>query len=265
MKQLILLAVTGTTILMSSCKKDVDITPPTISSFTLNEVNEDITVNAGEEMHVDVIFNDDTELREYKIDIHDSFDGHGHGKTSAVSRFSFLQTYAINGKQSTEHKDIDIPADAAAGPYHVVLRVLDAAGNEGEFAELDFLILHPDQPVVTVTAPDFTGTEVHAPKGSTFTLSGTVTDNVDIQEIKIAIKPEDDDHGSGKLAGGELYEAEFDLPGSTDTSWDMTEIATQGKDIIIPATAATGHYYLYISVKDAEGHMTVWKGKLHVM
>lgn len=263
MKKFAILFVAALPVFAACKKEDPDLDPPVIAEYKINDEDHDIEVAAGSEMHVDLVFTDNEELREYKIDIHDAFDGHEHGKVSSITRFSFQQTYAINGKQATEHQDVDIPAESAAGPYHAIVRVIDEEGNEGEFGELIIHITHPDQPVINVTSPDFSD-EVHAPKGSTFTLTGTITDNNDLEEIFIVIK-EEDDHGHGKVQSGELYEADFDLTGSNDTSWDFAEISNQGKDIVIPSTAETGYYKLEVVAKDAEGHMTVWEKEIHVM
>lgn len=263
MKKLAMLFMAAIPLLVACKKEDPDIEAPVITTYKINEADHDIEVAAGTEMHVDLVFTDNEELREYKIDIHDAFDGHEHGKVNAITRFSFQQTYAINGKQATEHQEVNVPAESAAGPYHAIVRVIDLEGNEGEFGELIIHITHPDQPVINVTSPDFSN-EVHAPKGSAFTLSGTITDNNDLEEIFIVIK-EEEEHNHGKVQAGELYEADFDLPGADDTSWDFSEISNQGKDIVIPATAETGHYILEVVAKDAEGHMTIWEQKIHVM
>lgn len=263
MKKLAILFVAALPVLAACKKEDPDLDPPVITEYKINDKDHDIEVAAGSEMHVDLIFEDNEELREYKIDIHDAFDGHDHGKVSAITRFSFQQTYAINGKQATEHQDVDVPAESAAGPYHAIVRVIDEEGNEGEFGELMVHIKHPDQPVINITSPDFSQ-EVHAPKGSTLVLEGTVTDNQDLEEVVVVIK-EEHDHDHGKVQSGELYEAEFELTGANDTSWDFAEITNQGKDIVIPSTAETGHYKLEIVAKDAEGHMTVWEEEIHVM
>lgn len=263
MKQLMLFLLAAIPVFTACKKEDPDLEPPVIADYKINGQDHDIEASAGAEMHIDLVFTDNKALREYKIDIHDAFDGHDHGKVSALSRFSFQQTYTISGKEATEHQHVDIPSETYAGPYHAIVRVIDEEGNEGDFGELIVHITHPDQPQIDVTSPDFSQ-EVHAPKGSTFVLEGTITDNQDLEKVSVVIT-EASDHDHGKVQAGELYEAVFELTGANDTQWDFAEITNQGKDIVIPATAETGHYVVEVVAKDAEGHMTVWEQEIHVM
>lgn len=255
MKYLNLLMVAALLIAVSfsSCKKDVDDEVPVIAEFTV----ESKTVAAGSEIHADVVFTDNEALKSYKIDIHDAFDGHGHGKTGTP--WSYQETFEISGKEFTEHKHIDVPVDAASGPYHFTIYVLDAEGNQSDFAEVDLMITNSSMPVITVTNLSET-TETHADKGTTLILQGTVTDAVDLAEILVVLE-EEGDHSHGKTSAEPLYENDIDLTGTSDVSFDLS---TLNPTIDIPANAEEGDYALIIYAKDSDGNYSMKEYPIHI-
>ena len=58
-------------------------------------------------------------------------------------------------------------------------------------------------------------------------------------------------------SGGPFYEGTFNLNGSSDTSWDMSEVQTNSAYIIAPATGTTGSYKVEIRAMDSDGNVTV--------
>ncbi len=235
-------------LIFTGCKEeeDMDITAPEIKSAAINEEDHDIEVMAGTEMHIDAHVTDNEELGELKIDIHDSFDGHTHKST----KWSNVMTVPLSGKEQHVHEHMDVPQSATAGPYHAIMRLIDAEGNEGEFVEVDFMITNISQPEINVTDPDF-GSEVHATKGSTLSIMGTITDDTDLEEIVIHLEEEHDDHNHKSTLHEPIYEEDFDLTGSADTSWDFQ--ADGNVNIAIPANAEEGHYMLMIRAVDNVG------------
>jgi len=250
--------------LFVACDDDDDLedtVAPEIKSVTINEEDHDIMVMAGEEMHIDAELSDNEALGELKIDVHDVFEGHSHGKKSAF-KWAEVLTVELSGKEQTVHEHMDVPEDATAGPYHAILRVIDEEGNEGEFEEVEFMISNGSEPMINVTDPDFSN-EVHAPKGSTLSLVGTITDDTDLEEIIIHLKEEhDDDHDHKSAMDEEIYEEDFDLDGTADTSWDFQ--ADGNVNISIPADAEEGHYELMIRAMDSEGNMNIFEAEVHV-
>ena len=245
----------------TSCddEEEQDVTAPVIQEATIDGEDHDIMVAAGDEMHLDVHVTDNEALGELKMDVHDIFDGHDH--KSAV-KWSEVMTVQLSGKEQHVHEHMDVPQDAMAGPYHVIFRLIDEEGNEGEFAELDFMISNASQPQINITDPDF-GSEVDAPKGSTLILQGTITDDTDLEEILIKLTEEHDDHDHKNSTEGEIYEADFDLTGTNDTSWDFQ--ADGNVNIAIPANAETGHYKLEVVAVDNEGNMNIFEGEVDIM
>jgi uncharacterized membrane protein len=240
-------------------EEEQDTTAPVIREATIDGEDHDIKVAAGDEMHLDVHVTDNEALGELKMDVHDMFDGHSH--KSAVD-WSEVKTVQLSGKEQHVHEHMDVPQNATAGPYHVVFRLIDEEGNEGDFVELDFMITNASQPVINITSPDFSN-HVDITRGSTLSIVGTITDDTDLDEIVVVLEEEHDDDHNHKSDEGEIFEADFDLPGSNDTSWDFQ---TDGNiNIAIPADAETGDYVLAVVVEDNEGNINIFEGEVHIL
>ena len=260
MKKLQFLSVFMTlSLLFTACKEeeDQDTTAPTIEEALIDGEDHDISIMAGNEMDLDVHVTDDVALGELKMDVHDIFDGHSH---KSVVKWSNVETIQLSGKEQHVHEHMDVPQNTTAGPYHVVFRLIDEAGNEGEFVELDFMISNTSQPVINVTSPDFS-TEIHASKGSTLSIMGTITDDTDLEEIIVVLEEEHDDHKSSDE--GPTYEEDFDLTGTSDTSWDFQ--SDGNININIPTDAETGHYIFEVIAEDNEGNINIFEGEVHIM
>ncbi|MGB0176073.1 MAG: DUF4625 domain-containing protein [Owenweeksia sp.] len=248
--------------LFITCNKDAedqDTTAPKIMSVTINDEDHDIVVMAGSEIHINAHVTDNEALGELKVDIHDIFDGHSHGKTSA--KWAEVLTIALSGKEQHVHEHTDVPQDATAGPYHAIFRLIDAEGNEGEFAEIDFMITNGSQPQINITDPDVSG-EVDAPKGSTLSIFGTVSDDTDLAEVRISLEEEHDGHEHKSTLQEVIYEEDFDLTGPADTNWDFQ--ADGNVNIVIPSDAQAGHYVLRIIAVDNEGNMNIFEAEVHI-
>ncbi len=255
------ISIVSLTMIFSSCKKDEDTMAPTIDSITVDGEDHEVTVNAGSTMNIVGTFSDNEDLGEWKIDMHDDFDSHNHGKTTlTVSPFSYQETLAISGTQTTETHQVDVPANASAGPYHFICRLLDANGNEGSFVEIEVTVVNGSEPVVNITQPDFSG-HVHVDRGDSLTITGTITDDADLDEIIIELAEEEGHtHKTSGLSSTPIFEADFDLTGANDTSWDFNQLGA----INIGANVEVGDYTLTVVAKDADGNYTVWEGDLHI-
>lgn len=159
-----------------------DVTKPVITVIT--PVN-DAVVTTGQNMTFTAKFTDDRELSQFRLDIHSSNDGHSHGKLSgAAVPFSLDTIVNLVGVNTESSFPIFIPADAAAGLYHVIVTAVDKAGNEAEFVETDVHFLNPSDtiaPLVTMVYPDFSLAEIIAsfPAGQDtlhLRVMGTLTD-----------------------------------------------------------------------------------------
>lgn len=215
--------------LISSCKKTDDTKP----TFTVHEPVSGEVVITGNEIHFEADFSDDTELGQYKIDIHNNFDGHGHGKTESLTPWEESIINDLDGKSKSVHIHIDVPTDIAAGEYHFIVSCTDAAGNEADPVEIEITIQNSDDlvaPTLNITSPADHATFT---AGSDIIVSGTAADNAGLETIEIVVKREADET--------EVHDADIDVSG---TSYTINEtISTTGW--------ASGEYHLSIKAIDA--------------
>ena len=171
---------------LTSCKKDeVDNTAPIIAS--VSEPLENDTLISGDELHVEATITDEVELSQIKIDIHSAADGHSHGKVSASGYWEKIVILNLSGKSQSIHEHIDIPADVAAGKYHVIMTAVDKAGNSSEVVERDVFIRNSSDlvaPVITVTSPA-AGSSITA--GTDLLITGEVVDNLALSALEIKV------------------------------------------------------------------------------
>lgn len=245
----------------TACKK-ADKTPPIINSVMVNGQQHDFSATAGDTLQVEIKVSDDKELGQLKVAIHEAFDGHGHGKIATYSYFDYVKVENLEGADATVTLEIAIPEMSLAGPYHFIVQVVDAEGNEAEEVELTMILQNTGMAVITVTHPDFSGPNTHFDKGSTIDLQGNVTDDVDIKKIVIIIEAEDGNHG--KVNQGELVEIVIDLSGSVVSYFDFASLPGMGHPIEIPLTADDGDYEFLIIVTDSDGNMTIWEAEIHI-
>lgn len=188
----------GGVLMTEACKKPDEEKP----TLTLSEPEDGETFDSGQEIHVEGTAKDNKELSQLKIDIHDAFDGHSHGRlASGATAFSVIRVVNLSGKEYKFHEDISIPVNTLAGKYHVTVSVVDEAGNLSNVIERDIYIRNSTDlipPVVTVTAP--TADQTVMLNGS-LQVQASILDNEEIEEVKIKIK---------NAAGTKVFEWESD-------------------------------------------------------
>ncbi len=145
-KRAAFIAASIASVLFVACdKEEADVTKPTIN---LISPAEDAILAAGNEsgVHFEMELEDNVALGSYKIEIHNSFDGHEHASASKADAddstesdeeetvdFTFYKTYDdISGQRNAtvHHHDIVIPANATYGSYHMMIYCTDSSGNE---------------------------------------------------------------------------------------------------------------------------------------
>jgi hypothetical protein len=170
-----------------------DVTRPVIEVITPANNAEFV---GGSVIPVKIKFTDNKSLKSFKVEIHDAFDGHTHGKNAATV-FAFDTVGSISGTAAEVRFDIFIPADVAAGLYHMMVYSFDAVGNEAEFREVDIKLKNKsDQtpPVLMITTPNLTA-PIEATKGGTLNITGKVTDDRKLGKLVIELKASKDSHG----------------------------------------------------------------------
>lgn len=250
-----LLLLMASAITFQSCKKDdEDTEKPKIESATLDNK----WVAAGDEIHLDLVLSDNKGLKEYKIDIHDDFDGHSHGKTANYEKFETVIITPVSGLSFDDHVHIDVPTNAMAGPYHMGIYALDQDGNQSDTRFITFYITNSGMANINVSNLSTTA-ENDVAAGASLTLQGSITAGTsNIEEIVVVITKEDG-HGHGKVAhDDEIFEWEQDFA-TPVASWDFADMGT----IAIPASA-NGHYELEVKAKDVNGNIAIKHFELHI-
>lgn len=216
-------------LIITSCKR----TKPdeTVPSLIVSNPTSGQTYNAGSNIELKALFSDDIALSQYKIDIHDAFDDHSH--KMAVVPWAAIIIEDLAGTSQSIIKEINIPSDAAAGRYDLLIYCLDAAGNESSFLELEINIINS----VDIIAPDI---NISSPtSGNQFTVGdsihivGTITDDQMLKDVEIKIIKE----GSSTPVFDYHYEA----------------IASIIKSINLPVSAVAwtqGNYVIKIKARD---------------
>lgn len=240
---------------LASCGKE-DTTPPEweFTSFTpqplpgivCGEIEPDVFfVTGGDTLSFTVIFTDDTELSQYKIDIHENFDCHGHGKTSD---WSVLEVINLSGTEQVITKSIPVPANVTAGKYHFIIQLLDAAGNQARNTFIrDISVNNPTDtvaPVVSVTAPLSTD-NISVSRGGSIIFQGSVSDNLSLGT-----------GGNGKLVIDYINNTNnntfsgktINFPESQGTSYNFNETITIPNSV--PAGSYTFRVYAYDGVNN---------------
>ncbi|WP_329905261.1 DUF4625 domain-containing protein [Porphyromonas pogonae] len=133
MKAKILMASLFATILFgtvfTSCSKDdIDSEKPKIN---LIEPENGDKLQIGKDVHFEMDLSDNVMIKSYKIDIHNNFDNHSHGKAEEGKPFQFNKTWEVGQKTAhVHHHDIVIPAGVKPGKYHFMVYCVDTSGNE---------------------------------------------------------------------------------------------------------------------------------------
>ena len=241
-------------------EEDTDLTPPMLSNVSLNDQTENIQVNPGEDLLFEANFEDDEQLGQVKINIHDNFDGHSHGRIMAEP-WTLERIFDLMGKTEALQEVFNVPENAATGPYHFNIQFFDAAGNEGELKIIEFEIVdESEQPGIIVTNPDFS-TEVKTSPGGTFLLEGMASDPDGLDELHIMIVHEEEDgHEYGRIKENAqeqpVWEKEWELDGATEVLFS--------EQVTIPSSAETGHYVIRMMAMDVNNNVNILKKELHI-
>lgn len=246
-----------------SCNDDVPEVVDTAKPEMIN-IQHDEVVEPGGELEITFQLEDNVALGEVRINIHDDFDGHEHERirmeTTPFSYDNILD--AMKGQKSyTVQEQIPIPESAATGIYHLQIRFIDAAGNEGELFVSSFVIEGENAPTITIT--NFgEAEELEVDENGILVLEGKVESRTEggLDEVHIMVT-EEEGHSHGRLEhdGEPLYEREWELNGA---------VAFLFEEEINPAIdlseAAPGHYLLTIIAKDVEGNMKTVIREIHI-
>lgn len=162
--------------LLSACAPQ-DREKPVIA---LENLTDSVRLATGDTLELHLRFSDNQKLAQYKIDIHEAFDGHTHGKIYRARPWSRIKIGDLSGTLQKVIEKIPVFDSAAAGPYHLIVRAVDAAGNEAEFLLKTLIVKN----LYDTLAPEISPTDFPT-DGQT--LSGTVNLAVDISDNQSGI------------------------------------------------------------------------------
>jgi len=263
-------------LILISCEKQlVDTTPPTMDvlSYTPLPVEDDICgtkdpevfiLEGGDQLSFDVVFSDNAALSQYKIDIHNNFDCHGHGGGSAPSvavpnidnqtvDWTVLDIQDISGTSAPVERILDVPENVTAGNYHFHVQVIDESGNDSPFANFFSLkVTNPlDKvtPQISVEAPS--SSDMSIKRGEVINFKGQVTDNKSLSEG----------------GNGILYLAYTDL--SSGNTFTTNEVFAFDENVdtiydfdfeyMIPSTLVAGEYRFSLGANDGVRNVASFK------
>src|SRR5690606_24886031 len=104
---------------------DLVITPaPTVGTVCGEEDPNVISVSTGDSITVSFTATDNEMLSQYKIDLHQNFDCHGHSKM-ATTDWEVSEIKDVTGTSSAVSTTFVVPDSATAGSYHFSIQLAD--------------------------------------------------------------------------------------------------------------------------------------------
>lgn len=192
-------------VLIASCKKDkvdpdIDKTVkptitvvsknyPTVSEILCNANFDNVLkVSTGNDLKIQFKFKGANKLSQYKIDIHNNFDCHTHGRMAASNPWQVLKSVDLNDNEVEVNETLTVPAHASVGNYHFIVQLIDELGNEAVPTEFNVILLNetdPTPPVINLTTPNVDSIAVA--RGNNLSFIGPITDNSSLNGGKVQI------------------------------------------------------------------------------
>ncbi len=242
----------------TSCEKDDDVAPkPIINNLELGIGNSHVAY-IGADLHIEAEIVAEGKIDKITVEIHQE-----EGSTDEIvvgyDEFAGL-------KNTTFHKHVDIPATTVAGTYHCHITVTDMDGNSTTVEEEVSIEAMVDDkaPVITISSSPENGKNFA--NGETISISGSITDNISLAGLVVALVYETDNIADTDVSGITntkaivmLHTHDFEDPDETDFSAsikvgavndnNMTPVAIQGDN-----AWKSGNYYILVKSKDAMGN-----------
>ena len=202
-----------------------------------SEESNVIRIASGQDIVLNLTFSDDRNLSQYKIDVHNNFDCHSHGRIT--SSWQMLKIEDVFGKKIETEEVLAVPENALAGDYHLQILCIDDSGNEAEPIIYSIQVensidnIPPELVLSEPSSDDFT-----ASKGSEIKFQGMVKDNHSLGTGRIEITYTDPE-------GTEFSPIQQIFPDS------QGEEATIDLTFKVPDFASSGKHQFVIRVYDS--------------
>lgn len=254
----VLLVVCSSLIWISCDKKDKVTSPqaPALKVTQSNYANQArlicgheetnvLVVGVGDTMHFDFHIKGSEALSQLKLEAHENFNCHGHGR---VTRDTWTYQNIVNIDDSTYEQQVSItvpiPILATLGSYHFKIQLLDVSGKEAAPIEYNVVLYNKQDtiaPDVVINAPALN--DEHKLKiGDPLQVAATVHDNSLLSDGFFKLLLEDE---QGKLT----VLTDKDFPANAVNTASILET------VIIPASSSKGHQHLVLEVYDSAGNV----------
>jgi len=273
----------------------VDVEPPTIEVI---QPESHGYMNAGGYVNFEGIFKDDLELGSYSIDIHDNFDGHGHGRIAIPSDDpALIKWYSKNNYTIPEgmiifnaqhDDDIEIPANIMAGPHHFIVQAVDKVGNatsyqDGSTVEMEVFITNDSQPIVNIT--NMVNGELDIEVGVLFMVDGDIIDPTEgvyagMNSLEVILgEDHDDEHNHDHMriiqddhqdlidedfVGAELEVFMIEEAIQLEMVFESINFILSQEQYNELLNEGIDHLILTMKVRDEQGNLTISKTAVHI-
>lgn len=229
-------------LLAISCGKvNVDDTNPVMEVLTFNGQQSISSLNTGDPLDINMRFTDNDELYEVLVKIENITDAN----LPVSKKVLVFQRYE-EIKSSVFEQQLSVSTDSSnvSGDYEIMVRVVDRNGNTDSRMS-NFRLYNPgQQPVVNIDSFDPASIDgvIQISKGDSILVSGNITDNTGIVQIKISV-----------AGPSTIHQQTIDLAEPDFVWWNFVWLPNT---ILIPTSAAVGNYELRMHITDLDGNAT---------
>jgi hypothetical protein len=232
-----------------ACKKS-DLVRPTASNVTVNNTAEGsiLDFNPGDTIVVRAFLEDNQELGQFKIDIHQDFDGHSHKST--MTPYAEIRIKTISGVTYNLEETFIIPDTTASGIYHGTIQALDAEGNTSLPQVFYFNVVRNNQPTIEMNLP------ATISAGAVLNVDGVLTaigNNVHLTKVQIRIR--------STKTGNNLLDQNYNLSGAP-TTWNP--FVNGNVSVAIPSDE-NQKIIFRIRVEDSNGNNTIFESEIIIV
>lgn len=249
---MILLVVALVTFVSCQDPLEVDREEPRITSISVNGVTDQLTQNAGDTIYFIMAFSDNVELQKYRIQVRSDFNS-----LIGIEPFDYDTVVPLDGMDATDIHNVGIPVDALSGDFLITVEVMDQTSNVSNAHIMPLSLLASGMPSISLSQPNINNQIIASP-GDTIPMTGSISDNEALQEIRINLTQESQ---AGTIT---LYNQIWTYDPLVYNFWSMDTLATDSVPFSIPTTAVTGTYLMEVAAFDTTGNYSSVRANIDV-
>ncbi len=147
-----------------------------------------IAISSKETLSLTIRFKAVNGLSTYKIDIHNNFDCHSHGRVSGSTPWRVLNVEDISGEEAIVEVALPVPEDVQTGDYHFMLQALDLLGNEAEWILYSIKVSNQsDTEIPQLKFVNLSTNALSVKEGESINLELEITDNENLNGGRIDV------------------------------------------------------------------------------